>query len=268
MKKLITLILSVMMLGAIALTTACEPAKPKLIVYTEAGFAPWEFTQAGSTEVIGVDMEIANYIANKYGYDLQVVNGSFDAIVAGIAEDNALGIAGISYDADRAEAVEFSKSYWADAVQSVVYLKDANPTLTAENQFATSNFTGKKLVCQSGTTSLGLINDNKEAWNVTSADFPQVAAALEEMTTDTTYGTYLIVDSQVAAQLVAENDNCAWATIEGTSPEEYGVVAKKGNTELIAKVNVALDELLTVDEATGKNQIEKWFEQYSAISEE
>ena len=58
MKKIITLILSIMMLGAISLTSACQSNK-MLIVYTEAGFAPWEFTQAGSTEVIGVDIEIA-----------------------------------------------------------------------------------------------------------------------------------------------------------------------------------------------------------------
>ena len=265
MKKLLTLILTVMMLGTIAITTACEPTK-KLIVYTEAGFAPWEFTQEGSMEVIGVDMEIAKYIADKLGYQLEVVNGSFDSIVAGIAEDNALGIAGISYDAERAEAVEFSNFYWEDAVQSVVYLTSANPTLTEDNKFATSNFNGKKLVCQTGTTSLGLIEDNATAWGVTSkADFPQVAAALEEMTTGE--NTYLVVDSQVAAQLVASNENVSWAPIEGTEPEKYGVVAKKGNTELIAKVNEALAELLTVDEATGKNQIQKWFDEYSAISE-
>ena len=69
MKKLLTLILTVMMLGTLAFTTACEPTK-KLIVYTEAGFAPWEFTQEGSMEVIGVDMEIATYIADKLGYQL------------------------------------------------------------------------------------------------------------------------------------------------------------------------------------------------------
>lgn len=261
MKKLLTLLLSAMMLCTIAVNTACE-AQPELIVYTEAGFAPWEFTQDGSTEIIGVDMEIAKYIANKYGYKLTVVNGSFDSIVAGIAEDNALGIAGISYNAERAEAVEYSNFYWGDAFQAVVYLKDSNPTITG-GAFAVSNFAGKNVVYQTGTTSHLTITENEEAWNIAGKkDFGQVMAALQDM--KSTAGTYLIVDSQVAAQLVAENANCAYAPIEGLDAEQYGIVAKKGNTELIAKVNEALEELLAEDE-NGENQIDKWFAQYSAI---
>ena len=241
-------------------------AKEKLIVYTEAGFAPWEFTKKGSTTVIGVDMEIAKYIADKYNWELQVVNGSFDAIVAGIAEDNALGIAGISYSASRAEAVEFSDFYWEDAYQAVVYKADSNPTIT-DGAFAASNFEGAKLVYQTGTTSQLTVADNKDDWKYTStADFPQVMAALQDMK-QATDKEYLIVDSQVAAQLVAEDSALAYAQIEGMEAEKYGVVAKKGNTELVAKVNAALAELLT-DDAEGKNQIEKWFDEYSVVADQ
>ena len=241
-------------------------AKDELIVYTEAGFAPWEFTKKGSTKVIGVDMEIAEYIANKYDWELKVVNGSFDSIVAGIAENNALGIAGISYSATRAEAVEFSNFYWEDAYQTVVYKKDTNPTLT-DGVFAASNFEGAKLVYQTGTTSQLTVADNKDAWNYEStADFAQVLAALEDMK-QATSKEYLIVDSQVAEQLVADDSSLACAQIEGMEAEKYGIVAKKGNSELIAKVNAALAELLQDDE-NGKNQIEKWFDEYSVQAED
>ena len=235
--------------------------KDTLIVYTEAGFAPWEFTNPGSTEVVGVDMEIAKYIADKYDWELQVINGVFDTIVAGIEEDNALGIAGISYSAERAEDVEFSNFYWGDAYQAVVYKKDSNPTLT-ENKFAVSNFTDAKLVYQTGTTSQITVSENQTDWGISGqASFTQVIAALDDMKT-ATVKEYLIVDSQVAAQLVANDNTINYAAIEGVEAEQYGVVAKKGNTELIEKVNAALAELLVKDE-TGKNQIEKWFVQYS-----
>lgn len=268
MKKLVTLALAATLtIGAAGALTSCGEKKDELIVYTEAGFAPWEFTAKGSTDIIGVDIEIAKYIANKYDYELKVVNGSFDAIVAGIAEDNALGIAGISYNATRAEAVEYSNFYWGDAFQAVVYLKSSNPTLT-DGAFATSNFQGKSVVYQTGTTSQLTITENETAWGIADkSDFQQVLAALQDMKSDTAGGTYLIVDSQVAAQLAAENTDCAYAPIEGLDAEQYGIVAKKGNTELIAKVNEALDELLE-DDANGKNQIEKWFDQYSAIEPE
>ncbi len=264
-KKLIASVLATVSAFAAFSFTSCGLSDSnKLIVYTEAGFAPWEFTQKGSTKIVGVDMEIAQYIADKYDWELQVINGSFDAICAGIQEDNALGIAGISYNASRAEAVDFSDFYWQEAYQTVVYKKDSNPTII-ENAFAVSNFEGAKLVYQTGTTSQLTVDENKSDWKVSStADFGQVIAALEDMKSATAK-EYLVVDSQVAAQLVADDNTLAYAQIEDMGPESYGIVAKKGNTEMIEKVNAALAELLK-DDKTGKNQIEKWFEQYSAIS--
>ena len=267
MKKAIAVTLAAVAACATMGMAACGgDKKEELIVYTEAGFAPWEFTKKGSTEVIGVDMEIAKYIADKYDMELKVVNGSFDSIVAGISEDNALGIAGISYSASRAEAVDFSNFYWEDAYQTVVYKKDSNPTLN-DGVFAASNFEGAKLVYQTGTTSQLTVTDNKDAWKYEStADFSQVMAALEDMK-KATAKEYLIVDSQVAEQLVAEDSTLACAQIEGMEAEKYGVVAKKGNSALVEKVNAALAELLKKDE-NGKNQIEKWFDEYSVVAED
>jgi polar amino acid transport system substrate-binding protein len=265
-KKILATILATVAAFATLGFTACnKPEKDTLIVYTEAGFAPWEYTKSGSTEVVGVDMEIAKYIADKYDWELQIINGSFDTIVAGIAEDNALGIAGISYSDERAEKIEFSDFYWGSAYQAVVYKTDSNPVLT-EGTFAVSNFEGAKLVFQTGTTSHITVNENKDAWKVSSSNsFSQVMAALEDMKTSTTK-EYLIVDSQVAAQLVANDNTLSYAAIEGLEAEQYGIVAKKGNTALIEKVNAALAELLTKD-ADGKDQIEKWFVEHSAQAE-
>ena len=55
-KKTLALTLAAVAACATMGMTACSESKDKLIVYTEAGFAPWEFTQTGSTKVIGVDM--------------------------------------------------------------------------------------------------------------------------------------------------------------------------------------------------------------------
>lgn len=267
MKKFITCVLAALLALTMCMSfTACNnnnTGKEKLVVYTEAGFAPWEFKQKGSLDVVGVDMEIAKYIANKYGYELEVIDGSFDSIVAGISEDNALGIAGISYSAERANAVEFSKFYWGSAYQAVVYLKSSNPTLV-DGSFAVSNFNGKGVTYQTGTTSQITVAEKETEWGISGkTDFQQVMAALQEVKTSGG-NKYLIVDSQVAAQLATNDSDIAYAAIEGVEAEQYGVVAKKGNTALIEKVNAALDELLVKD-ADGKDQIEKWFVQYSAV---
>lgn len=275
MKKLLTIILAALTaLTACFALTACgsnkesgnETKKEKLIVYTEAGFAPFEFKEKGKIDVIGVDIEIAKYIANKYNYELEIVDGSFDTIVAGIDEDNALGIAGISWTAEREKAVEYSDFYFGGTFQTVIYKKDSNPTLE-EGVFAIANFEGKSVVYQSGTTGNNLVNENKTEWKVKEAKgFVEYAAALEEVKT-AKETTYLVVDSYVAAQFCANDDSIAYATIEGVEAESYGVVAKKGNTALIEKVNVCIAELLVKD-ADGKTQIDKWYAQYDAIEAE
>ncbi len=254
--------------GCIALT-GCDSTdnKEELIVYTEAGFAPFEFKEKGKSDVVGVDIEIAKYIANKYNYKLTIIDGEFSTIVAGISEDNALGIAGISWSASRAENVEYSDFYFGGTFQTVIYLKSATPIFDEDGVFAKSNFNGKNVVYQTGTTGNNLVNENKTEWGIKDArSFSEYAVALQELKS-AQETTYLVVDSYVAAQFCAKDDTIAYATIEGVEAESYGIVAKKGNTALIEKVNVCIKELLEKD-ADGKTQIDKWYAQYDALTPE
>ena len=70
MKKLLAVLIAAIAatIGCFSLT-GCKKEENTLIVYTEAGFAPFEFKEKGKRDVIGVDIEIAKYIANKYGYN-------------------------------------------------------------------------------------------------------------------------------------------------------------------------------------------------------
>ena len=267
MKKLLAVLIAAIAatIGCFSLT-GCKKEENTLIVYTEAGFAPFEFKEKGKRDVIGVDIEIAKYIANKYGYKLKIVDGNFDTIIAGIKEDNALGIAGISWTASRAENVEFSKFYFGGTFQTVIYMKSSNPALNEDGVFLKSNFNGKDVVYQSGTTGNSLVNENKTAWGVkTVKGFAEYAFALEYLKTSPS--TYLVLDSYVAAQFCAQNNDIAYATIEDVAAESYGIVAKKGNSKLIEKVNGCIDELLQEDE-NGKTQIDKWYDKFSVIEPE
>lgn len=265
MKKFTALLLAAVTAAFCCIAaTGCKKNEKTLIVYTEAGFAPFEFKQKGNKEVVGVDMEIAKYIADKYGYKLRVINGNFDTIVAGINEDNALGIAGITKTPKREEAVEFSDVYYSGAYQAVIYLKSDAPQLLEGGVFAKSNFNGKTVVYQGGTTGNALVNEKKTEWGAKTKGFNEYAVALQEVKTASS-STYLVIDSYVAAQFCAKDDSVAYAKIEGVDGgESYAIVAKKGNKELINKVNVCIGELLVKDE-NGKTQIDKWYEKYDAI---
>ena len=259
MKKLLSILLTLsLMLTLPVLLTSCGEEKPELIVYTEAGFAPWETTQG--TEVVGVDMEIAKYIADKYGYELVIVNGNFDTIVAGISEDNAIGLAGISWTEERAEKVSFSNFYYEGAIQCVIYpTANKDALLNESGEFAVSNLAGKTVGVQTGTTGHMFADGSKEDWGCEVKSYTQYLQAIQDMKDGVV--DYIIVDNAVAEQLCEGNSGYSFSTCEGAEPEKYAAVAKLGNTELIEKVNAAIAELL-VKNADGKSQIDLWLEEY------
>ena len=258
-KALSLLVVLALVCGALLSFTSCSQ-KEKLIVYTEAGFAPWETTEG--TKVVGVDMEIAKYIAQKYGYELEIVDGNFDTIVAGISEDNAVGLAGISYDEERATKVSFSKFYYEGAIQCVIYKKaDAAGLLDADGKFDTAKFSGKTVAVQTGTTGHMFADGNKTDWGCTVKSYTQYLQAIEDMKQGTV--DYIVVDNAVAEQLCEANSDYTFSVCAGAEPEKYGAVVKLGNTALLEKINAAIDELL-VKNADGKSQIDLWLEQYMA----
>ena len=145
-------------------------------------------------------------------------------------------------------------------------MKSSNPAVNEDGVFLKSNFNGKDVVYQSGTPGNSLVNENKTAWGVkTVKGFAEYALALEYLKTSPS--TYLVLDSYVAAQFCAQNNDIAYATIEDVAAESYGIVAKKGNSKLIEKVNGCIDELLQEDE-NGKTQIDKWYDKFSVIEPE
>lgn len=256
MKKLLSLLLAFTLLTAGLLCLASCGGKPALIVYTESGFAPWETTEG--TKVVGVDMEIAKYIADKYGYDLRIVDGNFDTIVAGISEDNAIGLAGISYSDERAEKVSFSNFYYEGAIQCVIYKNASGATLT-DGVFDAANFAGKTVAVQTGTTGHLFADGSASDWGCTVKSYTQYIQAMADLADGTV--DYVIVDNAVAEQLCAEYADCSFAVCEGAAPEQYAAVVKLGNTELLDKVNAAIAELLEKN-ADGKSQIDLWLEEY------
>ena len=78
------------------LVTGCGEKKEKLILATEAGFAPYEYYSNG--EIVGVDIDIAKKIAEELNMDLVIKDVAFDSIISEVkTEKSSLGAAGISF---------------------------------------------------------------------------------------------------------------------------------------------------------------------------
>ena len=104
----------------------------KLIMATEAGFAPYEYTEDGET-VIGVDVDIANEIAKAMGKELVIQNMTFDGALLAVQQGVVdFAAAGISVTPDRQEEMDFTIEY-ATSKQVVVVKKDAGKIESVED---------------------------------------------------------------------------------------------------------------------------------------
>ena len=110
--------------AASAITTVSEG---KLTVATSPDFAPYEFyaiDDSGNAQLAGFDMALAQYIADYLGPELEVIPMDFDRVLAEVTAGNVdLGMAGLSPDPERMEAMDFSDIYYMGG-QSLVIHKD------------------------------------------------------------------------------------------------------------------------------------------------
>ena len=244
MKKiLICVLVLVLSLGVFA---GCGEASGEdekvLYMYTEAGFAPFEYTVG--TEIVGVDVDIAKLIAEELGWTLEIKDVPFASIVSALSEDNVIGAAGMTIDADKSKNVDFSIPY-VDSVQTLLVLEGTEVETIAEGKVSQSILKDKKLGVQSGTMSDILLKNTVKP-DETVKQYDQYVIGMLDLNDGTIDG--LLVDITVAEQLMKKSDvKYDMYTIENTE-EKYGIAVKKGNTELLATVNKVLEELLS----TGK----------------
>lgn len=130
-----------------AITTVKEGV---LTVATSPDFAPYEFysiNENGDHELAGFDIALAAYIADYLELKLEIIPMDFDGVLLEIASGNVdIGLAGLSPDPDRMDAMDFSDLYYMGG-QSFVTIKgneDKFPTLEAANnpQFSIGAQTG------------------------------------------------------------------------------------------------------------------------------
>ena len=199
-----------------AVVTAKTVSDGKLIVATEAGFAPYEYMVGD--QVVGVDMDIAQAIADKLGVELEIQNMDFDACIPAVAGGKVdIVAAGLSVDPERAEQVDFSTNY-VDSTE-VVVVNAAAPAVTEATGEALA---GKVVGVQQGNIA--------DLW-VSNAD-------------NTVPGEVMRYTKLPAKELV-ESSNGALTILEGDPlfVDQYAIAVQKGNSEMLDVVNSVIKEL-------------------------
>ena len=71
-------------LFAAAFGVHCAQAAQTLRVATESTFPPFEYVNTKTGDIEGFDMDLIRLLAKKAGYNIEIANMGFDAIVPGI----------------------------------------------------------------------------------------------------------------------------------------------------------------------------------------
>lgn len=243
MKKALSIMLAALMLVSCFALASCGKDSKTLTVYTEAGFAPYEFYY--NNAVVGVDIEIAKLVAEKMGATLKVEDVNFDTICGAVKSGKAdLGIAGITIRDDRAEEVDFSIPYSSTEQYIIVAINDTTTKTVGDVK-------GKRVGVQEGTTSDFLIDEliksgTLEGSTIIPYKAPAAAAATIGSKVD------VVITDKLTAQLIVENNSglvtFPFVNSDGSPAaevEEYGVAIPKGNTELKKIVDEVITELLS-----------------------
>lgn len=240
MKKTIAILLAaIMMLGLLAGCSSASESltleEGKLIMSTNAAFPPYEMTDdAGNC--IGIDVEVAQAIAEKLGLELVIDNMEFTAALEAAQNGKAdMVMAGVTVNEDRLAVMDFSNSY-ATGVQVVIVKEGSDVTM--------DNLGEKMIGTQMGTTGFIYASDTPENGgygedHVIAYDNGITAVqALMNGQIDA-----VIIDNAPAQSFVEANPGLTILEGEWTV-EDYAIGFQKGNAELIEAVNGALAELI------------------------
>lgn len=213
-----------------------------LVMVTNAFFEPYEFYDGD--DIVGIDVEVGEAIADKLGMDYKVFDTEFDAIIANVQSGKAdMGMAGMTVTEDRKKNVNFTQSY-ATGIQ-VVIVPEGSEIATIDD------LDGKQIGTQRGTTGWLYCTDDYGDDSVTAYNTGSDAImALLAGKIDC-----VVIDNEPAKAFVEANEGLVILDTE-YAVEEYAICIAKDNDELLEKVDGALKEL--IEDGTVQSIVDKY----------
>jgi polar amino acid transport system substrate-binding protein len=245
MKRLLWLLLvGIVAVGMLLVGCTGGGGPDKIRVATDATWAPFEYVDTETEEIVGFDIDLFDAIALRANLTVEYENVAWEPLLAGMATGTYdAAISSITIKPDRLAKMNFSHPYFT-AGQIITTLK-SNTDITGSETLS-----GKSVGVQTGTTG----DDLATSINGTDVKrYDEIGLAFVALMTNVIDA--VICDNPVAYGYVAKYDTLKNVG-EVMSSEEYGIAVKKGEEELLEKINTALDELL--DEGIIEELTEKW----------
>ena len=247
MKKFVSLLLALLMIASLA---ACGKKadddkngseSKTLVMGTSADYAPFEFMykdKDGTMQYGGIDVSVGQYIAQNMGKELKVENMAFDYLLPALVKgDFDIVISAMEVDEKRLQSADFSDPYYTDLPPAIL-VKASN----AVSYKTLADFAGKSVAAQTGTTKLGIVNDQLTGANAVPLQL------VTDMVNELVNGKVdaIVVDGAVAKQYAETNKDLAIAdaSSELGAAQPYCVAVAKGDPKgLLPAINAAIAKM-------------------------
>ena len=221
MKKVFLIILSILLL------TGCSNKKDELVMVTEAGFAPYEYYEGNN--IVGVDVDIAKKVADHLGKKLVIKDVAFDSIISEVKTGKSdLGVAGISYTEERNKEVDFTINY-IESRQVVIVNNDSDIT-------STDDIIDKKIAVQLGSVADSYLTEKYPLVEVVREK--KFLAAIQDLKDNKVDA--VVMDEVPATKIITSDMKILDKEL---ITDSYGMIIRKGNTELLEAANMVIKEL-------------------------
>lgn len=269
MKKLLSNLLATLMLITLS---ACGSKEETVEDYgegftftiaMECAYAPYNWTQADDSNgavaikdsnefANGYDVMIAKKICEANGWNLEIIRADWDSLVPSVQTGVIdAAIAGQSMTAERSEQVDFAGPYFYATF--AILVKEDSPLASATS---INDFSGYKGTAQISTIWYDQCLPQMEGALIQTASetAPAMLTAVETGTVD-----FVVTDLPTATGAVQAYPDLKILDFTGTDGDfqfsdvvreenvNIGVSVKKGNTELVNKINSVLNAMTVED---------------------
>lgn len=199
-------------------------------VSTNAEFEPFEYKDGD--KLLGIDIDIANKIAESLGVEAVVNDTSFDAVTLELANRNCdFAIAAMSYTSDKAANVDFSDVYY--------FAKQAILVPNASDISKGDDLHNKKIGVAMGFTGDSYCTENFSDSEI--CRYNKCSDAVADLMNGRLDA--VVVDEAPAKKLIRLSNDKVKMLDDYLFEEGYRIAVPKGETELLDLINSELKQM-------------------------
>jgi polar amino acid transport system substrate-binding protein len=233
MKKLLWLFIVGVAFFSLVLASCSSPAPAstanmKITVATDATWAPFEYVDEQTKQIVGFDIDVFDAIAKNQNLGITYKNVAFDPLLAGMAQGMYdAAISSITIKEDRKKNMLFSDPYFVAGQMVVVKIDNTKITEMSKIEGPAG--------AQTGTTGADEIQKIKAA---TLKPYDDIGLAFQDLMNGQINA--VVCDNPVALQYVAKNSTKIKSVGGLYTTEDYGIAVAKGKTDLLNRINAGL----------------------------